>query len=84
MENIKITERERISKTDKLIENLTTEIEIQKNDFVSKFKQNVDEESTGLFFYHRQIKNLVLSWINRLMGKTRSSKGMPGNLAWVI
>ena len=45
----------------KLIENLTTEIEIQKNDFVSIFKQNVDEESTGLFFYHRQIKNLVLS-----------------------
>ena len=28
---------------------MTTEIEIQKNDFVSKFKQNVDEESTGLF-----------------------------------
>ena len=33
----------------KLIEYLTTEIEIQKNEFVSKFRNHVDEESTGIF-----------------------------------
>jgi hypothetical protein len=33
----------------KLIEYLTTEIEIQKNDFVSNFSKNVDEGSTGVF-----------------------------------
>lgn len=33
----------------KLIEHFTTDIEIQKNEFIPKFKQNVDEGSTGLF-----------------------------------
>lgn len=31
----------------KLIDHLTTEIEIQKNDFVTRFKENVDKGSTG-------------------------------------
>lgn len=33
----------------KLVENLTTEITIQKNEFVSNFKDHVDEASIGLF-----------------------------------
>ncbi len=33
----------------KLIEHLTTDIEIQKNEFVSKLKQHVDQGSTGMF-----------------------------------
>lgn len=33
----------------KLIEYLTTDVEIQKTEFVSKFKQHVDEGSTGMF-----------------------------------
>lgn len=33
----------------KLVENLTTDIEIQKTEFVSKFRQHVDKGSTGLF-----------------------------------
>jgi hypothetical protein len=33
----------------KLIQFFTTEIEISKNEFVSKFKEQVDEGSTGIF-----------------------------------
>ncbi|TXE02275.1 hypothetical protein [Algoriphagus aquimarinus] len=33
----------------KLLEHLTTEIEIQKNEFVSNFKKHVDEGDTGIF-----------------------------------
>ena len=34
----------------KLIEYLTTDVDIQKTEFVSKFRQHVDEGSTGMFF----------------------------------
>ncbi|PTX12245.1 hypothetical protein C8N40_11443 [Pontibacter mucosus] len=33
----------------KLVDNLTTEIEIQRNEFVARLKENVDEGSTSLF-----------------------------------
>jgi len=33
----------------KIIDFLTTELEIEKNEFVAKFRQHVDEGSTGIF-----------------------------------